>query len=255
MTINATTLRPGLLVGLRTLVEGNKRQKKTLIDPDHEVDGGAQERLEQVLTRITDPVEQKEAETIRGRARNIIARVCIQTAFGLLCPADREDRLEEAVREVRALGDEFNDRARVTEISINFIPARFVSDEVEAVRAITGEVRSLMDAMQEGISKIDAEAVRKAASRAVKVSQMLSPQATERVKVAVDAARAAATRIAKAGEAAAAEVDQQALAVIAKQRTMFLDLDDAAEVSAPAPAGGRAVDIGLDDASQLVDAE
>ncbi len=95
--------------------------------------------------------------------------------------------------------------------------------------------------MESGVAKIDVKLIRDAANRAKQLGGMLSADAAGRIQVAIDAARGAAREIVKAGEAAAKEVDRAAIQRITEARTLFLDLDEGAEVRAP-EAQGRALD-------------
>lgn len=242
MTIQSSTLRPGLLVSLKTAVVGNVRYSKQTIDEDHVVEDGARVAKWETERVITDPREHEEATKVRSKARNMVSLVCANSAFGLLCPEEKAPELEKAVADARALVDEFNGRARLTRIDVYVIAGRIAPDDVEAVRALNSEMRDLMATMERGLQNLNVQTVRDAANKARSVGQMLSPQAQERVKTAVEAARAAARKIVQAGEAGAVEIDQQAINAIAAQRTAFLDLDIEHQDIATPTAEGRAVD-------------
>ena len=115
------------------------------------------------------------------------------------------------------------------------------SDE-EALRSIASEVRDLMATMEQGIENVNATTIRDAAARALKVGQMLSPEASEQVQEAVKLARGVARKIVKAGETAAQEVDHVTIKAIAAKRTAFLDMtevDDVVDIKGT----GRALDL------------
>lgn len=225
-SIEVSRLRPGLLVSLKTSIQGGVSYDKTVIDADHMTETGARVERWETERVVANPQEHEAARKARSRARQTIVSVCAQSAFGLLCPEDRREELERAVAEARAVAEEFNNSAVDSRIRIYVIAGRVSADDTEAVRAISSEVRGLMAAMESGIRDLDAAKIRDAAKRARSVGQMLSPRAQERVKVAVDAARDAARTISKAGEAAAIEIDATAIQKIANSRTAFLDLDD-----------------------------
>jgi hypothetical protein len=172
--------------------------------------------------------------------------VCAETAFGLLCPDNKAEELAAAVLEAHRLADEFNAGANYTMIRFDLIAGRIANDDADAFRAIAGEVRDLMSAMEEGVKQLDAKAVRDAALKARLIGQMLTPQAQERVREFIDVARAEARKIVKAGEKAAEQVDKAALAAMAKRRTTFLDLDTKTEVQAPVVRAARAVELDPD---------
>ena len=227
--LNTSTLRPGLLVSLKTTIDGNaKYSKRSLRD---EITESGTSVLEWQTTRtIFDPEEHKRAVKARQTARNRVADVCINTGFGLLCPADQRDRLNEAVEEARVVVREFNRSAKVSRIRV-YVMAGYIADsDEEALRSIASEVRDLMATMEQGIENVNATTIRDAAARALKVGQMLSPEASEQVQEAVKLARGVARKIVKAGETAAQEVDHLTIKAIAAKRTAFLDMTEVDDV-------------------------
>lgn len=236
-----STLRPGLLVGLKTSISGNVRYQTTELEAAHFTGEGFQKSRWETEKQVTDPVEHEAAKAARSAARNKVAAICANSAFGLLCPQSRESELERAIAEAQEIAAAFNATARYTRVSVYAITGRIADDDVEAVRAINSEVRSLLDRMEDGVRNLDAAEIRKAAFAARSIGAMLSSSAVQRVAVAITAARDAAKAIVKAGETAAITVDQAALKKIAESRMAFLDLDEAQEVAAPV-AAGRALD-------------
>jgi hypothetical protein len=234
------TLRPGLLVSLKTSSRGNVSYDKIDLEDEHI---GVQAKAKWETTRtIADLVEYEAAKKAQSKASSIIRSVCTVSAFGLLCPEQDADRLDQAIKDAHNVVDQFNSTATLTRVNVYVIAGRIAQDDVEAVRAINSEVRDLMDSMAKGIERLDVKAVRDAASKARQLGGMLNPDAEARVRVAIDAARDAAKQIVKAGEAAAIEVDQRAIRKITEQRTAFLDLRDEVQVSRP-QAEARAIDL------------
>jgi hypothetical protein len=109
----------------------------------------------------------------------------------------------------------------------------------------------MLDAMTEGLKSADAGQVREAALKAKQLAGMLTEDASEKVKQAIDVARAGAKRIGKSAELAATEIDKATLDVIARSRTAFLDLTDGAEISEPTH-NARSVALAPDDAPEMV---
>ncbi|MGH7177999.1 MAG: hypothetical protein ACREJC_11510 [Tepidisphaeraceae bacterium] len=239
--MQTTTLRPGLLVSLGTRLQGNVTYAKRTIESAHLDSAGAEREIWETERTVADPVELEAAKKARSKASSLIRGVCAQSAFGLLCPENRASDLEQAITQARTVAEDFNAGARLSRVSVYVITGRIAPDDVEAVRAINSEVRELMDDMARGLSNLDPATIREAANKARALGSMLSPAAESRVKEAIEAARSAARKIVKAGETAAVEVDTLAIRRIATQRTAFLDLDEAAEIEAPA-AQGRALD-------------
>jgi hypothetical protein len=235
-----TTLRPGLLVSVRTSIKGNVSYRTIDLGHTPTFEGGEESRWEtEKLVRNKD--EQERATKARSAARSAIQTVCAHSDFGLLCPLDKEDKLEVAIAVARDIVREFNDSSDLTKISFNVLRGKVEQDDVRAVRAINEEVRDLIDAMTAGAQRLDVEAIRNAANKARSVGQMLTPDAQSRIQDAIDTARKTAREIVKAGEGAAIEVDRLAIERLQQSRTAFLDLDEGTEVQAPTEPG-RAVD-------------
>lgn len=243
--LESSTLRPGFLVSLKTSVKGNVSYFKTTIEDDHLVESGAKVAVWETKRNVEDPAEHEKAKQVRNKAGAIIRAVCSATAFGLLCPEDRADALEKAIKEARVMADAFNREATITQIGIYVITGRVAQNDVEAVRAINSEIRELMEDMEEGLKNLNVVQVRNAANKAKGIGQMLSADASQRVQNAIDVARKSARAIVAAGEGVAVEIDLQAIKQIEQQRTAFLELDDTAAVAAVVETG-RAVELDHD---------
>jgi len=256
MSENIRTLRPGLLVSLNTSIRGNVHYLKVDLEGRHvDVDGSEIASWEMTRT-ISDPAEHVAAVKLRSQVRGLVLTLCSQSAFGLLCREDNADRLREAITAARALADQFNATATLTNVSVNVLVGRIAQDDVEAVRAISEEIRSLMEDMQTGLSTLDVKAVRDAANKAKSLGEMLSDDAKGRLDVAITAARKSARAIVKAGETVAVEIDRNAIAQIDMARTSFLDLDMASVDIGTPEMDGRALDMETPDPLRhLVDAK
>jgi hypothetical protein len=242
MTLQSKTLRPGLLVSLKTSLRGNIEYRKTEIEPDHTTEEGKRQARWETKRVIADPAEYEAAAKARSKASSIVRGVCSLSAFGLLCPEGNKDVLEKAIKDARKVIDDFNDASSLTRIFLYIMAGRIAPDDVEAVKAINSEVSDLMQQMQEGIKELDVKKVREAASRAKQIGNMLTPDAEARITVAIDAARSAARKIVQAGEQAAGEIDLVAVRKITEARTAFLDDGPVNAVKTPR-AVGRAVDL------------
>lgn len=240
-TKNIETLRPGFLISLKTSVRGNVKYEKRDIGQEVTEDGATVTEWETTRV-IADPEEFKKAGEARGKARSMISAVCVNSAFGLLCPEAAQEELDNAVKSAHAVVDAFNETASLTRVSVYVMVGKIAADDVEAVRAINSEVSDLLGQMQEGLKNLDVKSIRDAAAKAKNIGQMLSPDAAVRIQMAVDAARASARKIVQAGETAAAEIDLRAVRLVTEARTAFLDLDEAQEIAAPKHEG-RALDL------------
>jgi hypothetical protein len=240
--MRTNTLRPGLLVSLKTAIRGNVTYQYRDIEPEHLTEDGRQLTKWETARIIADPEEHEAATKIRSKVRTVISGACVRSAFGLLCPEKSADDLDSALTEARRLADEFNAAAKLTRINVYVLVGRIAPDDLEALRAINSEASDLLATMVDGIRNLDVTTVRDAADRARDIGRMLTPEAQARIGTAIDVARAAARKIAKAGEQAAQEIDQRTIRRITEARVAFLDLDPVAEVAAPAEEA-RALDL------------
>jgi hypothetical protein len=247
-----STLRPGLLVNIKTSIKGNVSYLKTR-EGETTVYGDGSEVTDWETERtVKDAAEQKLATQVRSAARNLITRVCAASEFGLLCPEEKRENLNAAFSAARQLCADFNATSSVTSVKFNAIAGRIAPDDLEAVRAINSEVRDLIAEMQAGIDGLDSGRIQDAASRVKKIGNMLSTEAQARIEDAVKDVRAMARKMTEAGIQAATEVDAEVINKLAATRTAFLDLDDAVEVAAPADTSGRALDLAPHD--EVIDA-
>lgn len=242
MSMQTTTLRPGLLVSLATRVSGNVQYTKRDLEIDRVGDDGARRAKWETERTINDPAEFETATKIRSKTRSLITAVCAPSSFGLLCPEGKKAELIAAIEEAQRMARDFNATATLTRVDVYVIAGQIAADDVQAVSAINAEMRDLMDAMEGGLKNLDVKVVRDAANRARQLGAMLSPDAAFKAKVAIEAARDAARKVVKAGETAAGAIDQQALESIRQSRMAFLDLDAGTEIEAPV-AHSRSLDL------------
>jgi hypothetical protein len=245
------TLKPGYLVGLHTKLEGGVQYTRTDLSADStEGDGAAIERWETV--KVTeDPEEHARAVKVRGKAGSLVRSVCSLSAFGLLCAANRERQLDEAVEEAHALVNTFNESATSTRLSVYVLKGRIAESDGEAARAIAGELREILGTMKDGIEQADVETIRAAANKAKKLGGMLDAGAAEKVSAAIEEARSVAREIVKRatkrGEDVGAYVKEVNLKAIEEARFSFLDMDGPAEVTGEALPVVEARALDMDD--------
>lgn len=238
--MDSSTLRPGLLVSLKTSMRGNVRYDKQDKRNVRTADGADVKEWETTRT-VFDPVEHELATKVRQKARNLVASCCIPTSsFGLLCLKENVAALQEAKAEARRLVREFNRTAQLSKVRVYVVTAEMADNDEDAMRGVASEVADIIAEMQKGIKELKPEAIRTAAAQALKVGQMLLPAQQARIKETVDVARATARAYVKAGEMAAREVDKLAIEALGSKRTHFLDLSDMEEM-APVKPVGRAV--------------
>jgi hypothetical protein len=238
--VQLTTIVPGYLVSCKTSIRGGVVYAKQDLE-----DTTTHKRWITDKT-IHDPEETERASKVRNKCSSLVRGVCSLSSFGLLCREDKKEQLDAAVAEARTYADEFNKYARFSKITVNVIAGRVADNDVEAAKAIRGEIGELIADMERGIATLDVSVIRDAATRARSVGKMLSPDAQARVQEAIDTARLVARKIVQAGEQAASEIDANLLAKLTRARTEFLDLPEegeaATEVHAEA-ADGRGLDL------------
>lgn len=239
-------LKPGYLVSLKTALRGGVTYARVDIERDHTTEEGARVAEWQTKRRIADAAEYEAASVARSKARSLVVSQCCASSFGLLCPLANEEALNDAVTAARAVAQLHNASAASTFVDVYVLAGRIAQDSEEAERALSAELRELLDAMQAGIKAADPEAIRAAANKARALGGMLSDGVASRVSDAVTEARKAARdivrRVEKAGETAAAVAAECSTARIEAARFAFLDLDGAATIAPEAPAA-RGLDL------------
>lgn len=219
------TLRPGILVSLKTSVRGGVKYRKVDLESERDPDSGAQISRWDTTKIVFDPEEQKLASQTTNRARYLVARVCAESRHGLLCPEEKVPDLEAAINEATELCDDFNMTSIHTRVEVNVVCGKIVADDVMATQALFRETEQFMEQMQEGLAQLDVKKVRELCKKALDVGQMLAPDANNTVAAAVNAARSQCRKIIAAGEQVAIELDETTMNTIGAARNQFLDFD------------------------------
>jgi hypothetical protein len=233
-------LKPGFLVSLKTSLQGGVSYHRVDLDADRpEGDPAAIARWE-TTRRIDDPDEHKRATKARSAASSLIRAVCTHTAFGLLCPESKAAELDEAIQGAQALIDAHNQAAHSTHVRVYVLRGRIASTDEEAVRALSSEVREVLEEMQAGIRRVDVTAIREAATRARKLGAILDADQAAKVNRAVEAARDAAKQIVKRIDVEGAEavraVAEGMSGPIEQARFSFLEIEESIATPVHVPA-------------------
>ncbi len=69
MTIQTSTLRPGLLVSLKSTVSGNVKYARETIEEEHVIETGAATSEWNTRRTVSDPAEHDAAIKARGKCR------------------------------------------------------------------------------------------------------------------------------------------------------------------------------------------
>jgi hypothetical protein len=236
-------LKPGFLVSLGTTLEGGVAYERRDLPAPDSLNGEEIKRWDTTRTR-RDPDEHERAVKARSLATNAVKRVCARVGSqgSLLCPLEREDELDAAIEQAQSIVDTFNSGASHTRISVSIYKGRMAEADEQNTRSIANEVRSLLAAMEAGVIKLDASAIRDAANRARQVGSMLESADAERVNSAIGAARKAARaivkRIEKGGEQASEVLADLQTRPIEVARFAFLDNEEQARFASLDAEGG-----------------
>jgi hypothetical protein len=254
--MSVVTLRPGLLVSLSTRMSGGVTYNRVDLDKDKPADGPSVEKWETTKV-VTDPQEYARATKARSKCGSLVRSACSYSAFGLLCPGNKEEMLDAAIKEARDLANAFNRTAKTVQISVYVLKGRIAETDGEAARAISSEMRELIDDMRAGIAEVDVNKVREAAMKAKKIGAMLDADTGAKVAKAVEEARAVAKEIVKRmvddADSVAGFVQDVALKSMDEARFAFLDLDapEASDTQAAPPVAPSVLD--LDDERETGD--
>lgn len=249
---NASIIRPGLLVSLKSSVAGGVTYQRVELEVDAATAAGEAADVQRWETTKTvdDKEEHERATKCRSKALGLIRKVCQATSFGLLCPESQEGALDAAVTAARQLVDAHNESASSTRVGLYVIKGRVASNDAEAAKAITSEIAGLVIQMTNGINTFDPKAIREAADKARELSAMLSEDKQEKVNAAIAQARAAARTIVKRiqneGEARETVLLDIQRGQIESARIAFLDMSGdptTGETTMPAVDAQRFADL------------
>ncbi len=243
--MSTITLKPGLLVSLKTSIRGGITYEREELERSGGTD--TPEVKKTLTTKVTmDPVETAQAIKVRGKLRSLISGVCVPSNFGLLCPVAKEEALNAAIKESRSMAATANAGFDNTRVSVFVMVGRIAQSDEEAVRAVSSELRDLFDEMKDGIARGNAVDIRTAANKARPIIKMLDNGAAATATAALLEARGVATEIVKRltkQESVADFIDTVKLKALDEARFAFLDLDDVpAETVAALPAEAREID-------------
>lgn len=196
-----TTLRPGLLVSLKTTVTGNVSYRRQTIEAERVTADGALHGRWETEKTVADAAEHERSKKARADARNAIAAVCKLSAFGLLCPQDDKAKLDEAISKAQTIVDQFNAGAMRSRIAVYVLTGTISEHDQQAVAAINSEILSLLMEADTGLERADVKLTRDACNALVKICDMLTEKPRAILYAAIDGARDAARQIVRAGNA------------------------------------------------------
>lgn len=223
-------IRPGFLVSLKTTLIGNISYHKVVLEREHIDADGAEKAKWQTERVIGDRREHDAGRKAQADARAKITSVCTNTAFGLLCPEDQADVLQNAIREAKEVAAQFNRTARLSRVNVYAIVGKIAPDRFDVVEAMASEALTLLDQMTAGIRNREPAEIRTAANELRKLGDMFSENGRAQLKTAIDAGRGAARKIGKTPGVPASDLEREALNVISGIRRGFARLAETGAV-------------------------
>lgn len=226
--VKLNVLKPGLLVSLKSSVRGGVSYIRK--DLDAKVEESSKVSRWETEKKIENAEEFEAANVARGRARTVISALCANSLFGLLCPNENAEKLDEAIKEARAIAAAHNAVATHTQVEVFVIVGKIAQTDEEAARAIGAEVTALLDQMKRATLAGNVEAIREAANKARDLGAILSEDVAKKVSGAIDEARKNARelvkRVQRDGENAADVIRDLYIQKMDTARSAFLDLDE-----------------------------
>lgn len=230
------TMKPGLLVSLKTELKGGVSYVRETIETAHRTETGTQLESWKTLKRVDDADEHERATKVRNAASALVRACCYATCFGLFCLQENIENFRLAEEQAYKLARDFNAEAKNCRVGVYVFTGRVAANEEEAARKITAEMADILGDMERGVASLNVEAIREAADRAKEMGAMLDDDSSAKIQVAVEAGRRAARQIkklAEKGEAAAAEltaITRVSSQAISMARFSFLDSAPAGDV-------------------------
>ncbi len=239
------TLKPGLLVSLKTTKRGGTEYARE--DLASKKEGAAKIDEWKTTKKVTDPKEDDRAAKLRSKLGGLVRKVCVPSAFGLICPVSKETELREAIAEAKVGAAKFNTEARTVQIGVFCLVGRIAETDQEATRAIRDELRDMIAEMQGFIEAGAVEKARDSASKLLKMGMVLDEKTQGKVKRAVEEVRQIAKdaikKVTEGGVTTAEAVAGIKFKAVEEARFAFLD-EGGEVVQSQAPATDAR---GLDD--------
>ena len=229
-------IRPGYLVSLKTTLIGNISYHKQVLEREHVVEDGSEQARWETKRVIGDRDEHNLGRKMQADARAKITTVCTNTAFGLLCPEEKSNELQQAINEAKQIAAEFNRTARLSRINVYVIVGKIAPERFDVVSAMASEALELLTTIQSGIRNRDAVAIRTAANELRRLSDMFSENGRGKLQEALDAGRGAARKIIKVPAGPAHELEGQAAQVVNAVHRQFQQLTEGGSLALQAAA-------------------
>jgi hypothetical protein len=228
-----TKIQPGVLVALKTSIDGGARYTRQVLE--HVQEGRADHQKVMVEREIPEVEEYEQAIKVRQWSMDRIRSRCIRTPFGLMVKEVDWPVLQDRIDEARAHVDQFNATSTLHRVRVNVVPGKVAHTEEEAVRSIREEIGELLEGLERATLAGDVKELRRRAAAAKDLGKMLEDNtaASGALAAAVTEARRIGRSIVKrvegAGEKLEAVLAEHSADTIARARHEFLDAGDVLE--------------------------
>lgn len=195
-------LRPGYLVAFSVRVSdtGLSYKRDDLVSTVDAKDVGENAQVTKWETTkiLADAAEHAKAVKVQGKISGLVRKSLAVTPFGYFCTEANFQDLVTAIDGAKKIAADHNASSVYTTARVFFRVGKVATTDEQAARDIAEELVSIVDRMNLAITRLDPEAIREAVKDALAFGAMLAPVESEKVGLAVEAARDAANKIAKA---------------------------------------------------------
>jgi hypothetical protein len=173
-------LKPGMiLVALSIKIRGGVHYDRVELERELRDDHSERSAWKTVKT-VADVDERQAAEQARHSARYAIKRHCTRTPWGLMCAGENEGELLAGITEARKVENGFNAGASHSHLHVAVFCGRVAEDDVEAARAVRGEIQQILRDVRGAIEGGDVRSMRDLATQTKQMYNLLDEGAEER---------------------------------------------------------------------------
>lgn len=179
-------INPGILVGEQCSLRGGVTYVRNYHETD--LDGEKLTKKYDAEVVVQNVKERKEGDRTRASCRYKLRSLCADTPVGLICSLENSDKLKEIISEIREKISQFNKDAATCRIVSRYAFYYVKEDNAGAIAAISDQLVSIADKVQEAIKDNEVRIINAAPRRLLKGYQrdeiMLLPEKEKDVIVA-----------------------------------------------------------------------
>jgi hypothetical protein len=204
------------------------------------------------VKRTIEAVDEHNAmDALRSRTRARVKAMCADTIIGWLSPSDRRDALRAAIKTVKAEITQANAGSMFYRVSPGVVVASIETDADVAAATVTEALRDAMDGLKDAINNGDVEQMRAIAMGLKGFDALVSDEAADKVRDAIDEARRIAKFVVKETGKKGRQMEQVLMEInteaIDAARFMLIQQESAVGVVEAMPeVDGRVVDVAVD---------